>query len=56
MPAPFDKKVPAYQKKRTDNPRKESVTKDLFEEPISEDHKEDPTNCLDVIVTDLAGD
>ena len=33
--APFDKKVPVYRKKRTDNPRKESITENPFEEPIT---------------------
>ena len=39
--APFDKKVkvPVYRKKRTDNPRDESINDDPFEEPITEDSK-----------------
>ena len=42
MVASFDKKVLAYLKKRTDNPREESITEDIFEDPITEDHQKDP--------------
>ena len=42
MVASFDKKVLAYLKKRTDNPREESITEDIFEDSITEDHKKDP--------------
>ena len=37
--APFDKKEPAYGKKRTDNPREESITEESFKEPVTEDSK-----------------
>ena len=37
--APFDKKLPAYWKKRTDNPREESISEEAFEEPITVDLK-----------------
>ena len=37
--APFDRKVPAYCKKRTNNPREQSITEDPFEEPTTEDSK-----------------
>ena len=42
MVASFDKKVLAYLKKRTDNPREESITEDIFEDSITQDHKKDP--------------
>ena len=41
--ASFDKKVPAYQKKRTDNPREESITQKPFAEPITENLKKIPS-------------
>ena len=37
--APFLKIVPAYHKKKTNNPREESITEDPFEELITEDSK-----------------
>ena len=33
MGACFDKKIAAYRKKRSDDPREESITEDLEEEP-----------------------
>ena len=37
--APFDKKVLVHRKKRTDNPREESATEELFEQFITDDSK-----------------
>ena len=37
--APFDKKVPAYRKKRNDNAREETITKEPLEEPVTEEPK-----------------
>ena len=41
--ASFDKKVPAYRKKSTDNPREESITQKPFAEPITENSKKVPS-------------
>ena len=37
--ASFDKKLLAHWKKRTDNPREESISEEAFEEPITVDSK-----------------
>ena len=37
--AHFNKKVPTYRKKGSDNPIEEHNTKETFEEPITEDSK-----------------
>ena len=36
---PFDKKVPVYRKKRTDDPREEFITEEAFEDPITQNSK-----------------
>ena len=36
------KKIAAWRKKSTDDPREESIAADVEEEPITEEPKEDP--------------